>query len=209
MMTKYRCMVAVGFVSVLVAVVLALAVVQPGTAVYAAEGEEATVPADTAAKTEFDLSSRFPGWAQQEVIGIAVWQFIAAFVLVLLGLVVKKISDFVFSRRIIPLLEKTPFEFDHRIATAASKPFGCLLFVGGVALAFHVLVGDKPKVSGFVFDALKLAVAIDVVWFVFRAVDVGVHYLAKLAAGYAGELFRFDLHTPGSAVRAGRPDQGR
>jgi len=182
MTIRSRYMVAVGFVPVVVAILLTLAAAQPGKAVYAAEEQEAAVSADTSAETEFDLSSRFPGWAQQEVIGIAAWQFIAAFVLVLLGLVLKKISDFVFARKIIPLLEKTPFEFDHRIATAASKPFGCLLFVGGVALAVHVLVGDKPGASSFLFDALTLAVAIDVVWFLFRAVDVGVHYLAKLAA---------------------------
>ena len=182
MITKSHCMVAVGFVSLVVAVLVTLAVVQPSAAVYAAEGEDATASADTAAMPELDLSSHFPAWAQQEVLGIAVWQFIAAFVFVLLGLVLKKISDFVFTEKIIPLLEKTPFEFDHLIATAASKPFGCLLLIGGVAGAFAVLpLPEKPDLPKFVFGALKLAVVADVVWFLFRVVDVGVHYLTKLA----------------------------
>jgi MscS family membrane protein len=129
-----------------------------------------------------DLPSMVPDWAKLELFGIAIWQVVAAFVLILLGLVLKKVLDFAFEKKIIPLLQKTPFKFDHLIATAASKPLGYLVLLGGFALAFGLLpLPEKPDVEGFVFGALKVLLAIDIVWFLFRTVDVLVGYLTRLA----------------------------
>ena len=52
----------------------------------------------------FDLSSYFPDWLQRSVFGVEAWQIIASFSLVLCGLILKKASDFVFAKKIIPLL---------------------------------------------------------------------------------------------------------
>ena len=169
----------------LAAILVTVFVLQLGAAVYAAEGEEASeITKSDAAVVNIEqfVSERLPQWAQVKVLGVAVWQFIAAFIFVLLGLVLKKIYDFVFEKKIIPLTEKTPFAFDNLIATAASKPVGYLFLIGGVYAAFAVLpLPEKPDVAGFVFGALKVLVAADIVWFLFRVVDVGIYYLGKLA----------------------------
>ncbi|MCK5556972.1 MAG: mechanosensitive ion channel, partial [Candidatus Hydrogenedentes bacterium] len=162
------------FLTILVAVLM----IQLATAAYGAD----EVSVSNVARPEIDLSRFLPEWAQARILGIAIWQFTAAFICVLLGLVLKKISDFVFEKKIIPLAEKTPFAFDTLIATAASKPVGYLFLIAGVYGAFAVLpLPEKPDVAGFVFGALKVLVAADIIWFLFRAVDVGVYYLAKLA----------------------------
>ena len=130
-----------------------------------------------------------PSWLQHEVVGIAMWQFVAAFLFVLAGLVAKKISDYLFETKIIPLLRKTPFAMDNLLATAASKPVGMLLLLGGIAGACGVLPLpepgpsdlDAPNVRGFVTGVLAMLLAADIVWFLFRVIDVAVEYLAKLA----------------------------
>ena len=142
--------------------------------------EATSAPAQAAPR--IDLSSHVPEWARQEMMGVAIWQFLAAFFFILAGLVLKKISDFVFDRKIIPLLKRTRFAFDNLLAEAASKPVGWLLFLGGFGVAFGVLtLPTEPNVRGFVFGTLKVLLVADAMWFLFRLVDVGVHYLSAVA----------------------------
>lgn len=132
----------------------------------------------------FDLSSHFPAWMRYQVAGVALWQFASAFVLILAGLVAKKISDYLFETKIIPVLQKTPFALDNLLASAASKPVGVLLLLGAIAGAFGVLpLPGTPEtgVRAFVTGVLTVLLAADVIWFLFRVIDVAVEYLAKLA----------------------------
>jgi len=149
----------------------------------AATGE---VPADAARELEQDIArffeERLGGWASKELLGVAVWQFLAAFLFILLGLVAKKVSDFVMDRKVIPLLKRTRLEFDHLLAEAASKPIGWLLLLGGLGLAVASLrLPTEPNVREFAYGTLKVLLAADVVWFLFRVVDVAVEYLARMA----------------------------
>jgi len=127
----------------------------------------------------YRFSEKLPPWARAEYIGVRVWQYIAVFIFVLVGFILKKINDYVFERRVIPLLEKSPFSFDNMLATAASKPLGCLWLLGGVALALSVLsLPTEPDIRKFAFGAVKVCFGAIVVWFLFRIVDVLSHFLA-------------------------------
>ena len=149
----------------------------------AAPGEK---PSDAARKLERSIARFFEehlgGWASKEMFGVAVWQFFAAFLFIFLGLVAKKVSDFVMEKKVIPLLKRTHLEFDHLLAEAASKPIGCLLLLGGLGLAVASLrLPTEPNVRDFAYGALKVFLAADVVWFLFRVVDVAVEYLSRMA----------------------------
>jgi MscS family membrane protein len=169
------------FFPILIFALAGLFVLQSSAVVGAVEGKVKTPEAGKTAP-QLDLSPYFPTWMQYEFLGVAIWQFLAAFVFILLGLVLKKVSDYVFEKRLIPMLERTRFAFDSLFATAASKPLGFLFFVGGLAGALAVLQFPKePNIRGFLFGAIKVLVGVDVLWFLFRAIDVGVQYLAGLA----------------------------
>jgi len=168
------------------AALVVLFVILAATPLYAAEASRASEEATRTSKSinsgpELDLSSHLPRWLQIEVLGIAIWQFAVAFIFILLGLVLKKVSDFLFERKLIPVMAKTRFAFDNVLATAASKPLGYLLLLAGAYGAFAILVPTESNVRGFVFGALKVLIAADVLWFLFRTVDAIVEYLAKLA----------------------------
>jgi len=142
--------------------------------------ESVSSPKAANSESELDLSPQLPHWMRREVLGIALWQFVLAFISVLLGLVLKKVSDHFFEKKLIPMFQKTRFAFDNLLVTAASKPLGYLFLLGGVGGAFAVL--PLPSSAGrVIFGALKVFLIADVLWFLFRSVDVAVAYLTRLA----------------------------
>ena len=186
----YRRLAAVvcGIVFALSALMLTLAVAgeAPAATPPAATAPATVVPAAktpaTPAGPEIDLGTYFPNWAKRQLFGVAVWQFVVAFVFVLFALAAKKISDHLFATRIIPLLRKTPFDLDHLVAEAAAPPIGWLLLLLGLYGTFGVLtLPREPNVHGAVFGLLKILLAADILWFLFRMVDIGDAYLTKLA----------------------------
>jgi len=129
-----------------------------------------------------DLSSYFPAWMQKELMGVSLWQFIAAFLFLLAGMALKKISDHIFEQKLIPLFKKTRVDIDNLFLEAVSKPLGMVLLLGGISGALAILpLPSEPNVSGFAFEVIKIAYALDFLWFLFRLVDIGVKYLARLA----------------------------
>ena len=154
------------------------------TSAWSVEGDNTTGAKGFFGEEERDLSGWFGDWARYEVVsGLQIWQLIIVFVLLLAGLVLRKVSDYVFQSRLIPLFRRTRFSFDHLFLEALSKPVGLLLFVGSLAAAASVMMLPRePNVRGFVFGTIKVLMAGDVLWFLFRLVDVLTGYLSKLAA---------------------------
>jgi len=141
----------------------------------AAAAGEAGVP--------FRWASGLPAWASRRVFGIALWQIGAAFVLVLGGLVCRRVFDLVMERKLLPLFRRTRFEFDSLLAEAAGKPLSFAILLTAIAAALSVLpLPVEPNVRGFVGGAVKVFYGVLLVWFLFRIVDVLVHYLQKLAS---------------------------
>ena len=136
------------------------------------------------------FNRHLPGWVRYEAFGIALWQFIAAFLLVLVGLVLKRVSDYVFVHRIVPTLKKTRLDFDHMLADALARPFGYVILLSGLALAVWVLTlpTEPTNVRAAAFGALKVLLVADVLWFLFRVVDVLAVYLTRLAGRTESEL---------------------
>jgi len=156
---------------------IALALASPVLA-----GEGAPAPPDAATPARLDLTEHVPHWAQHRILGVAVWQFTTAFLFVLAGLTLKRMSDYAFRNKIIPLLERTRYAFDHLLAGAASAPVGYGLLLLALDGAFSVLpLPRQPDVRAFAFGALKVLAAADILWFLFRIVDVGDRYLTGLA----------------------------
>ncbi len=132
--------------------------------------------------SRFNLTEHFPAWMHREFLGVTAWHFVAAFIFILLGLVLKKISDYIFEKKLIPLFKKTRIDLDNLFLEALSKPLGILILLAGIAGAAAVLpFPEEPDINGFVFGVLKILAALDFLWFLFRVVDIGVKYLSRLA----------------------------
>ena len=156
----------------------------------ASESEPAAAEAEPEPKAIEDeapdptfLEAYAPEWARYRLLDIAVWQFAAAFIFILLGLVAHKISDYVIYKHVLPVLRRTRVRFDNLVVEAAAKPLGWLLFLAGLALAVWVLrlPTEPTNVKRFAFGVLKVLLVADLLWFLFRFVDVIGIYLAHLA----------------------------
>jgi MscS family membrane protein len=124
-----------------------------------------------------DLADFFPEPLRREVLGVAIWQFVAAFSFILLGFVAKKISDYVLEKKVIAFLRGTRVDFDHMLVEAAGRPAGMLLLILGMFGACAVLSIKEELVSGI----FRVCVVADAVWFLFRLVDVASEYLGRLS----------------------------
>jgi MscS family membrane protein len=129
------------------------------------------------------LDQRMPAVLRGRFMGIMYWQYVAALLCLLLGLIVRKISDFVFLHTVLPAAKRTRFRFDHLVTEAVYKPLGVVFLLLGVfgAIAMLGLHTQGPGVRKFVVQALKVAFAVDLLWFVFRLVDVVAVYLSEMA----------------------------
>lgn len=135
------------------------------------------------------LNAYVPEWARTEVVGIAIWQMIAAFFFILAGLVAKKVCDYFFDNVILKLLARTPSKYDDLLMKAFSRPFGYFLLWLGLAAAVSVLpLAAESNVNDLVYGMLTVLIVADVIWLLFRIVDVLVAYLAQLAARTQSKL---------------------
>jgi len=135
-----------------------------------------------------DMSLFFGGWVDRMVVGkLRIGHILGVFLFILLGLVGKKTADFVFEKKVIPFLKGTRVDFDYLITTAASKPVCYLLLIGGLAGACGALP-LPAHVAKLTFGTIKALVAADVVWFLFRIVDVVAEYLRRLTKRTESQL---------------------
>jgi MscS family membrane protein len=124
-----------------------------------------------------------PDWMQGELLGLRTWQLFAAFLCILVGLVLWKVSDFVFKHVIARAVRKTRFKADDLIAEAFSKPVGVVFVVLGLwaAAAMLNLGAQSEGLRTLVRNAAHVALTIDVMWLVFRFVDVLAVYMTRAA----------------------------
>ena len=160
--------------------------------------ETATVPSESpdiqarqesdAGEPMLDPSLLLGEWANREIVGeLQIGHVIGTFLFILFGLVAKKLLDFVLEKKVIPFLKGTRVDFDYLLATAASKPAGYLLLIAGLAGAAASLP-LSVHVARFSFGTIRVLVAVDVVWFLFRIVDVISEYLARLTRRTESQL---------------------
>lgn len=166
------------FFLIMITIFIFLSILKKCIPVYGAE--QSTVTSGETSISYVNLSSFFPEWCRQGIFGIAIWQFLGMFIFILFGLILKKISDIIFEKKLIPLFKKTRFDFDNLFTEALSKPFGYFILLIFFAGAFGILpLPKEPNVRGFIFGVLKILTVGNFLWLLFRVIDIFVGYLAK------------------------------
>jgi MscS family membrane protein len=152
---------------------------------------EAVAPVEQAVeKLPAQIGEHVPRWARREVGGVALWQVFAAVGFLVVGYGVKKVSDFLCRRAQARFQANASRRFDYFLAMSAGRPLGYLILLGGIAGALWVLPlpVEPTDVRSLVLAGLKVLLVADVLWFLFRAVDVAVEGLARLAGGAESKL---------------------
>jgi len=114
-------------------------------------------------------------------IGIPFWRFAAAFALLILFLVIKKIMAHIFTAVIFPIARRTRSEYDDLFLKNLQKPAEFLVVIAGLFLIVQILQLPKDPVdlNRFAHAVLKVLITFDVAWALFNMVDLLEIYLGK------------------------------
>ena len=119
----------------------------------------------------------------QKLLGVSTWQFLAAFLAILFGLVLKKILVNYIEKRIEDFVKKTEAEWDDKLFDAIVKPVNAFILIGALHAAAFLLVFNLEKFpTEFIGKSYTVFLGITIIWLVYRMVEVLAHYLDELLA---------------------------
>lgn len=134
---------------------------------------------ETLAGSGFDLRAQFA----QEWLGLALWQYIVAFVLIALSLFARRIITVVFERLVSPRLGGARTQLLGRLLESLLEPLTAFIGMTGLYMAIQVvliapegLLIDGIITPGFVTQLYEIASTVIAIWAMTRLIDVfGLH----------------------------------
>ncbi len=131
--------------------------------------------------------SGLQGWLGVEWLGVALWQYVLALLMLLLALFARRAARFVAERFALPLLDRAGGVYTKRLVAALTRPLSAFISVTGVYLAARaVLIAEEAAVRSlvsvaFVDRAFHVAAAAVVIWAAVRSIDVAAQYVRSRA----------------------------
>ena len=165
------------------------------TSINAADKEKPKIIVDTNSSVDLQTkalkeSVQQSQWVQtleenlgQKILGISAWQYIAAFLALLIGLVLKRIILNYIQKKITAYVQKTDAEWDDQLFEAIIKPVNAFVMIGAVHVASFLLVFNLTKFpTELIGKSYSVFLGLSIIWLVYRLVDVAAHYIDELVA---------------------------
>lgn len=114
-------------------------------------------------------------------LGIGLGRFAAAFLVLIVALVLRKILAHLFTKVVFPLAEKTETIYDDQFLTATRKPAELLIVIAGLFVALQILQLPTEPVNLNRFSAamFKVLITFDVAWAFFNMISLLETWLGK------------------------------
>lgn len=125
--------------------------------------------------------SKLPDSVKSEWLGLKIWQYIALFCWLLIGLVLRKIFEFILDNYIKRLAKKTKFEWDDDLIEELNKPAG-FIFMMSFWFATYTNLQLSVTVNHYLSLVLEIAVSIGFIWLFYNLSDVFTKYLGVLTS---------------------------
>ena len=122
-----------------------------------------------------------PESLNQHWFGIQVWQYIAVFCWLLLGLIFRKVFEFILENYIHKLAKKTTFTWDDDLIDGIDKPSG-FIFMMFFWLATFTNLQLSVTVNNYLSLILEIAVSVGFIWLFYNLSDVFSKYLGVLTS---------------------------
>lgn len=122
-----------------------------------------------------------PESLKQDWFGIQIWQYIAVFCWLLLGLIFRKIFEFILDNYIHRLAKKTKFTWDDDLIDGVDKPSG-FIFMMFFWLATFTNLQLSVTVNHYLSLILEIAVSVGFIWLFYNLSDVFSKYLGVLTS---------------------------
>ena len=119
----------------------------------------------------------------QKVLGVSAWQYVAAFLALLVGLILKRIILNYIQKKITAYVEKTKAEWDDQLFEAIIKPVNAFVMIGAIHVASFLLVFNLEQFpTELIGKSYSVFLGLSIIWLVYRLVDVAAHYIDELVA---------------------------
>ncbi len=104
-------------------------------------------------------------------------------------MILKKVFDILFENKIVILVNKSNFTPNNDTLSGVYKLICYLIILIGITAAFVVLpLPTEPNFHGFVFGSLKILFFINILFLLFKIIDIIVQYLEYLAKSTDSKL---------------------
>lgn len=121
------------------------------------------------------------GFLEGDFIGIAVMQYLLAFLAILAALFARSVVRRILERHLMKFAEKTRTKIDDMVLAAFNRPVGVAIMLGGILTAL-LIMGLPEHVYKIVIDVFKVLFAAVGTWLAFRLIDVLAEVLTGAAA---------------------------
>lgn len=124
------------------------------------------------------VASKLPDWMRLKVIGIELWRLVTAFLAILLGYVLRKINNYIFTHRKWLITSKKPIT--KNVLDALGKPIGAMVSFLGIAIALTVIpIEHATGINKIKSHFLIITFATIITWGLFKLIDVFDAYLKE------------------------------
>ena len=119
----------------------------------------------------------------QKILGISAWQYIAAFLAIIAGLILKRIILSYIQKKIESYVSNTEAEWDDQLFEAIIKPVNAFVMIGAVHIAAFLLIFSLSNFpTELIGKSYSIFLGLSIIWLVYRLVDVAAHYVDELLA---------------------------
>lgn len=133
------------------------------------------------------IVDNLPDWAHNEWMGIKIWQYLAVFLWLLMGLIFMKIFTFFLDNYVRRVARKTKFTWDDDLVDGVEKPAGYIFLISFYFLTFSNLQ-FSVSISHALSIVLEIVLSAAVVWLLYNLADVFSKYLGVLTTKTETEL---------------------
>ncbi|MDZ7807721.1 MAG: mechanosensitive ion channel family protein [Gracilimonas sp.] len=133
------------------------------------------------------LIDQLPDWSNNEWFGIKLWQYMAVFFWILIGLVLMRVFQFFLDNYVKRLALKTKFTWDDELIDGIEKPSG-YIFVTAFYLLTYSNLQFSVTVSHTLSVFLEVALSAAVVWLFYNLADAFSKYLTVFTSKTETEL---------------------
>ncbi|MEO1022134.1 MAG: mechanosensitive ion channel family protein [Bacteroidota bacterium] len=127
------------------------------------------------------LVSVLPEALRDEWWGVEIWQFLAVFVWILIGFIVRKLFEFILQNYVKKLAQRTSMQWDDDLIEGIERPSGFIVLMGFFALTYTNLQ-LSVTLNYYLSIILELAFSFGIIWLLFNLTDVFAKYLQAITA---------------------------
>lgn len=125
------------------------------------------------------ILDQLPPWAETKWLGITLWQYVALFLWILMGLILRRVFEYVLDNYLRRLTTRTTFTWDDDLLKGTKRPTGFIFMMIFFSLSY-VNLQLAVTINLYLSTILEIAISVGVIWLFYNLSGVFAKYLTVL-----------------------------